>query len=128
MTYRYGPLHSPYDFRLLHVSPGVGDQPVHCRLAHDTLGGQTKYHALSYTWGSLEETSTVTVNGCLYNVTANLLSALSNLRHPKKESAFWVDRICIDQSNDDERSQQVAQMRDVYEKAENVDIWLGSHT
>ena len=37
----------------------------------------------------------------------------------------WVDAICIDQSNDNERGHQVGLMRKIYEAAQCVSVWLG---
>jgi hypothetical protein len=38
---------------------------------------------------------------------------------------IWVDAICIDQSNPDERSQQVQLMGQIYRNAQRVLVWLG---
>jgi len=38
---------------------------------------------------------------------------------------MWADAICIDQSNVEERAQQVAMMQQIYTKASNVIVWLG---
>jgi hypothetical protein len=43
-----------------------------------------------------------------------------------KTSWFWIDAICIDQSNAEERAQQVSKMKEIYEKATSVIIWLGA--
>jgi hypothetical protein len=37
----------------------------------------------------------------------------------------WIEAICINQADDQEKSHQVAMMGDVYENASNVLIWLG---
>lgn len=39
---------------------------------------------------------------------------------------IWSDAICIDQTNDDERSHQVRLMRKIYEATLCVSIWLGT--
>jgi Heterokaryon incompatibility protein (HET)/Ankyrin repeats (3 copies) len=39
---------------------------------------------------------------------------------------IWIDAICIDQSNDEERGHQVRLMRKIYEAANCVSIWLGT--
>ncbi len=47
---------------------------------------------------------------------------------PKPEGSatrIWIDAICIDQSNDEERGHQVRLMRKIYEAAQCVSIWLG---
>ena len=38
---------------------------------------------------------------------------------------WWIDSICIDQSNVPERSQQVSIMEEIYKRAKRVVIWLG---
>lgn len=38
---------------------------------------------------------------------------------------LWIDALCIDQSNISERSQQVAQMGQIYKSASTVLVWLG---
>jgi hypothetical protein len=37
----------------------------------------------------------------------------------------WIEAICINQADDQEKSHQVAMMGDVYENASNALIWLG---
>ena len=39
--------------------------------------------------------------------------------------AIWIDAVCINQSDLEERSQQVTMMRQIYSKATTVLIWLG---
>lgn len=81
---------------------------------------------MSYVWGNPKETKTIYVNGLIQNVTNNLHSALLQLRSPTSSRKLWVDAICIDQRNLDEKQQQIALMRDIYTKAKYVAIWLGS--
>ncbi|KAK0101309.1 hypothetical protein ONS95_006486 [Cadophora gregata] len=38
---------------------------------------------------------------------------------------FWIDAVCIDQSNMAERSEQVSKMRTIYHSANYVVVWLG---
>jgi hypothetical protein len=40
-------------------------------------------------------------------------------------SAFDIDRVCIDQSNLDERSHQVAIMGEIFRSADRATAWLG---
>jgi hypothetical protein len=49
------------------------------------------------------------------------------LRHPQKERntlTLWVDVICINQEDTDEKNRQVQQMTDIYLNATQVVIWL----
>jgi Heterokaryon incompatibility protein (HET) len=38
---------------------------------------------------------------------------------------IWVDAVCINQSGYQGKSDQVRLMQKIYEKAENIHIWLG---
>lgn len=44
----------------------------------------------------------------------------------KQTTYFWIDAVCIDQSNIHERNHQVNLMKEIYTAASNVDIWLGA--
>ena len=41
---------------------------------------------------------------------------------------LWIDAICIDQANSEERNQQVQMMSRIYTRSSNVCIWLGEDT
>jgi hypothetical protein len=57
----------------------------------------------------------------------NLFHALRALRLQDRERVLWVDALCIDQENTDEKGHQVGQMRNVY-VGTNVIVWLGAET
>jgi hypothetical protein len=91
------------------------------------------YLALSYVWSHPnkcedEDRHFITVNGFPFKVTPNLYHALEKLRKSyrvRQGFRLWIDAICIDQTNADERGHQVARMRDIYHSAWQVIIWLG---
>lgn len=47
-------------------------------------------------------------------------------RSEKNDVSFWIDAICIDQSDTNEKTSQVAIMDIIYSQAQSVSIWLGS--
>ncbi|CAG1963057.1 unnamed protein product [Fusarium graminearum] len=89
--------------------------------------------ALSYVWSHPkrkegEPPYTVVIEGSLFEVTPNLHHALSQLRkcyRIRQGFKLWIDAICINQSDTDERGQQVALMRDIYQSAWQVAVWIG---
>ncbi|KAE8382672.1 heterokaryon incompatibility protein-domain-containing protein [Aspergillus bertholletiae] len=83
------------------------------------------YEALSYVWGSESKPCTIFLNGIAFPVTKNLYTALLHLRDPQLARTIWVDAICIDQDNDDEKSIQIPLMRAIYAQADRVIVWLG---
>ncbi|KAF7188351.1 Heterokaryon incompatibility protein 6, OR allele [Pseudocercospora fuligena] len=44
---------------------------------------------------------------------------------PQRKLRIWIDAICINQDDLDERDQQVSMMDDVYRQAREVLVWLG---
>lgn len=38
---------------------------------------------------------------------------------------MWIDAVCVDQENLEERSQQVQRMAEIYKLADRVVVWLG---
>lgn len=50
------------------------------------------------------------------------------LRHADSARAIWVDAICINQGDINERNHQVHIMRRIYSRAASVIVWLGSES
>lgn len=88
-----------------------------------------EYDAVSYVWGAAVYSSKIEVNGRTFGVTQNVFDMLSLLlKRGLFQRPIWIDAVCIDQSNTSERSQQVASMRYIYQKADTVHICLGNGT
>lgn len=112
----------------------LSDDGTVLELEHHSLDSAPRYIALSYTWGqafyrgdrSPSATYSVTLSGSAFPVQENLHDALTYLawRVRKKGCLFWVDAICINQTDPEERSSQVAQMRHIYDHAFSVYVWL----
>lgn len=117
------------EIRLLSVAPRSEDGELHCTLQTVNINGNPcpVYIALSYTWGDQEDTLKVSVNGRKMQVTRNLKVALELFREIKNPvPVLWVDAICIDQSNRQERGIQVQKMQTIFSQAKETWIWLGS--
>ncbi|KAF1982508.1 hypothetical protein K402DRAFT_340114 [Aulographum hederae CBS 113979] len=121
--YQYDELLS--SFRLLELLPGQKDEPVCCRLTTVEWRDRPVYEALSYTWGDRSVTVPLKCNEKRLDVTTNLHAALLHLRTQHGPRTLWVDAVCTNQRNIPERGIQVSQMRQIYEKAQSVIVWLG---
>ena len=107
------------------------------RLQRPYPGFQPEYEALSYVWGSEDNPETVYVellhgsfspsisSTSTMQIGRNLALALRHLRYPNKTRTLWVDAICINQRDDNERNVQIRRMADIYELAQRVVVWLG---
>jgi hypothetical protein len=70
----------------------------------------------------------ITCNGSSLQVTSNLHDALQYLRPIDGERIMWIDAVCINQTNPQERTAQVGIMKNIYSKSDHVVIWLGKDT
>lgn len=91
----------------------------------ETSGEKHIYEALSYVWGNVLKSQSITLNGCAFSVTENLNAALWNLRDRQPEQVLWVDAICINQEDKNEKEKQIPLMRTIYAQAGRVIVWLG---
>ncbi|CCD52555.1 hypothetical protein ACHAPC_003355 [Botrytis cinerea] len=118
------------NIRLLRLLPSEDEAaPLHCELRDYSLQRSTPrthlYEALSYVWGDPHNTLPISVNEKQFQVTVNLHDALLRLRDHSFERILWVDAICIDQYNHEERNHQVQIMAKIYSSAHRVIVWLG---
>ncbi|CZR65636.1 uncharacterized protein PAC_15536 [Phialocephala subalpina] len=119
--------------RLLRLMPHPDeDALIQCQLLDfpllESAKGTHPYEALSYVWGSPENSRPIRIEGYDLTVTANLHVALSRLRDRFVERLLWVDAICINQEDLEERKRQVQSMAKVYAKATRVVVWFGEAT
>ncbi|KAF2269487.1 HET-domain-containing protein [Lojkania enalia] len=131
---RYRPLSEPnHEIRLLCIprrNHGTTSEAlVNYALFHASLDdSNTKYQALSYTWGDPTLTKEISINNQSIHVTENLSLALRNLQRDDEDIICWSDAVCINQSDAVEKTQQVQLMREIYRRAMRVIIWLGPST
>lgn len=127
--YHYSPL-SASNIRLLRLLPS-GDNPKHlqCELIEYPLNHYDKsshpYEALSYVWGSEDKPESITVKDQVLHITRNLYIALLRLQDHLCSRVIWIDAICIDQKNKEEKADQIPLIAEIYAKARRVLVWLG---
>lgn len=137
--YQYSPVDSVSgEIRLLTIRPGSLDAPLDLRLdtrrrittqsaAPGSYPPPPSYEALSYTWGDQESLVDVPIGSAkqFLSVTRNLAVALPFLRLPDRDRVIWIDAVCINQSDLQERGLQVQLMADIFQKAVRVVCWVG---
>ncbi|KAI1130482.1 heterokaryon incompatibility protein-domain-containing protein [Nemania abortiva] len=119
------------DIRLFYILPGDGI--LECVLHQMPLVEEQVFRAVSYVWGDEFETEQILLDGEPFSVSRNLHELLHQLREqpesPVKigypDDYFWVDAICLNQKDFEEKSRQVPRMMDIYNAALRVIIWLG---
>lgn len=126
--FTYRPLEFPDEIRLLYIEftsvPPVGAIGK-WSIKHVRLCEHPQYEALSYVW----DQQPVLADGesAPTPPLSNLESALGYLNElaVRENRVFWIDALSIDQTNIEERNQQVAQMGSIYSQAKRVVAWIG---
>jgi hypothetical protein len=97
-----------------------------CEIQTFTLTQAPQYFALSYTWGPRDSIlKRIVIGSVTCDVSKTVEEALRRLRDLKGELWIWVDQICINQEDDNEKSGQVKLMKEIYTNAHLVVAWLG---
>jgi Heterokaryon incompatibility protein (HET) len=111
--------------RLLELLSGGAADEVHCRLKVVPLSASPAYEAVSYCWGDPQDRQAIKCNNGELEITRNLKEALRGLRLVDRTRILWVDAVCVDQSNTNEKNEQVQLMRSIFAKASRTLVWLG---
>lgn len=123
--YTYSPISKPSCIRVLDLHPGQEDDALSFDLYEADMVSNPSYEALSYEWKDKMGSIAVLCNGKILLVTPNLKLALQNIRLKDKARTLWIDAVCINQEDVEERSSQVRMMTTIYKKASTVLMWLG---
>lgn len=122
--YRHKRLPGDKWIRLLVLKPGSGK--LECSLVRRPVRTSfLKYEALSYAWGPQENLQRLDCDGRALWIGPSLAAALHALRHDDKQRVLWIDAVCINQEDLEERSRQVAMMGKIYSRAREVLVWVG---
>lgn len=133
----YQPLED-WQTRVLEVEPGQYDDALVSKLHTVDLlydsgvlihGTRTRiyYDALSYCWGDPTMCKQLWCNGQVHLIPREAFRALRRIRSQREKVQIWIDAICINQGDSDEKARQVRKMLTIYKKAARVRVWLGEH-
>ena len=143
-AFRHAPLTlSSSSIRLVQIHPVplgttstlANPYPLALRISQFTTTSRPPYLAVSYTWGTSSSTGTsptptahqrITINSKPFLIQPNLHSLLLHLRQRNERRFLWVDALCIDQRNLEERNFHVQLMARIYEEALAGLVWLGN--
>ncbi|PNP37669.1 hypothetical protein TGAMA5MH_10437 [Trichoderma gamsii] len=116
------------EIRLVRIlSAGKSTSDVSLELRHAFID-EISFAALSYVWGDVKNPIEVSINGSSCMIGLNLFMALRQLFDNGSHGWLWIDALCIQQSDQEEKTDQVKQMRTIFRRAERVYSWLGHGT
>ncbi|KAI1075934.1 heterokaryon incompatibility protein-domain-containing protein [Whalleya microplaca] len=126
------PIKQRSEIRILRLQCGEYDEDIHCEMFIRSLDSEPSYEAISYTWadetGDKSQYKTIFISKKPFQVTRNCENALRRVRLKYSNRDIWIDAVCIDQNNIDERGHQVQLMPRIYSGALNVLIYVGEHS
>ena len=127
--YQHPPLQGRRTIRLLQLEPTRSlAAPIKCILQEISLDANPRYEAISYSWDGQASNQEVLCSGRPLLVTLNAALVLRYLREPKQPRWVWIDSICINQNDMQEKTGQVRMMREIYSKAAEVLLWIREST
>jgi hypothetical protein len=123
-SYDYAQLASN-TIRLLRLS--LKGTELYGELINVHLGDCPEYAAASYHWGDEYEGEIKFKGGRSLHLSRNLHLALLGFTSKPGINLplLWIDQICINQQDQEEREHQVGIMSDIYSGAAEVMVWLG---
>ncbi|KAK1542186.1 heterokaryon incompatibility protein [Colletotrichum paranaense] len=121
------------EIRMLELDSGDKDSLLHGSFQNVELDSKrARYEALSYTWADSSGDSTrcrpmfIGSYWDIIPITRNCENALRSIRLVGESfRSIWVDSLCINQDDTDERNAQVALMPQIYAAAIGVLAYLG---
>jgi len=117
------------EIRILELLPAVWTrEPIQARIFKTRLDNLPLFSALSYTWGDESITADISLGGQKLSITASLETALKALRAADHSVLLWIDQICINQHDAEEKSRQILLMRSIYSLSAQTIGWLGEST
>lgn len=123
---QYSPLDpQKSEIRLVTLLPGKSHDAIRCTLSTASLDSAPEFTALSYAWGDPSKTKQIIVDSEPFDVTVNLELGLRTIRKRWGRRVLWIDAICINQKDDQEKNVQVPEMGRLYSTAPSVLAWLG---
>ena len=151
--YQYQKLEQDEKIRLLAIHPGMPGEKVRARLRsaafdedvgcvipkthfppdHPRVPGKERvlrYDAVSWAWGDPSRNAEIEImddkgDRWTFGVSQKLEEALQAVRSENSVRTIWIDAVCINQNDSEEKSHQVPMMDRIYGLADRVCIWLG---
>lgn len=125
LPYAYSNITSPRTIRLLKIEPRL--LGMRCSLVNHNLDTEppAKFEAISYRWGSDAKLRVLKIDGKALHIPVSAYDVLWARASLWRTRLMWIDAICVNQDDNDDKNQQVGLMREIYDRAARTIVWLG---
>jgi hypothetical protein len=111
--YAYGPLGAS-QIRLLRTSRRLPFTELQCELIHTTFDEGPEYTAISYTWNDATPKHEVLIGGRRAAINSSVYDILHHQRSYVGQKIIWIESICINQSDNEEKAKQAKLKGDIF--------------
>lgn len=127
IKFRYHALNiDPPSIRLLRNIRQDSGGLISIDIEHATLKSKPRYAALSWVWGKDGSNSMIRLDSRSFYVSNRLFYILEWIcQNPQISTYWWIDSICLNQTDMVEKISQVNLMERIYLEAEKTIGWLG---
>lgn len=130
--YVYKPIKQRSEMRLLKIQPGEADAPIRGELVIVSTNSHQDYDAVSYTWADQSGDATrrfrAFIESGYVSITRSCQEVLQRIRSRSYPKCIWIDSLCVDQDNLEERGHQVQLMPHIYTRANKTYVYVGPTT
>ncbi|RBA13660.1 hypothetical protein FPRO05_02453 [Fusarium proliferatum] len=128
-----------HEIRLLDLLPATASGDLNGRVRRFSIGSAPAFVSASHVWGDKKADRAMSLeSGCgvknlqislnlesfLVNMLCHTPETLPEIWEGNERLPMWIDMICIDQLDNNEKALQIPLMRDIYSKARSVVVWI----
>ncbi|KAI1028495.1 hypothetical protein LB503_002587 [Fusarium chuoi] len=128
-----------HEIRLLDLLPATASGDLNGRVRRFSIGSAPAFVSVSHVWGDKKADRAMSLeSGCgvkklpiylnlesfLVNILCHTPESLPQVWEGNERLPMWIDMICIDQLDNNEKALQIPLMRDIYSKARSVVVWI----
>lgn len=126
LSYQYEPLQSSRHIRLLRLRGQLANWRLRSHeLINVHLDHAPTFCAISYRWDTEKGSGYVSIGNKVLRVTLSCKAAMIYFSKMTPGRFIWIDAVCINQADVEEKNTQVALMRNIYQSAHSTTVWLG---
>jgi hypothetical protein len=105
------------EIRLVNILPATHEDRLQGVIIHVPSTSAPVYRALSYVWGTGQQTEELLTPDGTISITISLSNALRSLCHKDRPLTLWVDAICINQKDRQEKEKQIRLLPIIFQNA-----------
>lgn len=125
-SFEYVPL-AKGELRLFILLPGKRSDPVRGTLSTaSSIEEVGSFRALSYEWGTKTQSKLIFTESGVLRVWDALHNTIIALREEKSAAVFWIDAICINQEDDQEKIHQIRMLPMIFQRASRTVAFIAS--